>query len=144
MWSRKYVGPVDNMSARNRRKYVGPKKNFRGRCPRTPARGARPPAPPSYPPARPAQALKHYYSCKEYNTYPTSEPIECRSGTCFNLQEPSTRSYSSLHDFIQLYACSDFLQPVCVHALTHCILRMYVLWPIVAHVLLQTLGFLKF
>jgi hypothetical protein len=38
--------PGDNMSARNRRKYVGPKKNFRGRCPRTPARGARPPLTP--------------------------------------------------------------------------------------------------
>jgi hypothetical protein len=54
------------MSARNRRKYVGPKKNFFGG-----AAPARPPAPPSYPPARPAQALRHYYSCKEYNTYPT-------------------------------------------------------------------------
>ena len=48
MWSRKYVIPEicrlgDNMSARNRRKYVGPKKKFRGHCPRTPARGARPP-----------------------------------------------------------------------------------------------------
>jgi hypothetical protein len=61
----------ENMSAQ--------KKIFQGRCPRTPAWGARPPAPPeggpsgppSYPPARPAQALKHYYSCKEYNTYPT-------------------------------------------------------------------------
>jgi hypothetical protein len=51
MWSRKYVVPEicrpgDNMSARNRRKYVGPKKIFRGRCPRTPARGARPPLTP--------------------------------------------------------------------------------------------------
>jgi hypothetical protein len=51
MWSRKYVVPEicrpgDNMSAQNRRKYVGPKKNFRGRCPRTPAWGAPPPLTP--------------------------------------------------------------------------------------------------
>jgi hypothetical protein len=62
MSSRKYVGPTiicrletgENMSAQ--------KKNFGG---------AAPLHPPSYPPARPAQALRHYYSCKEYNTYPT-------------------------------------------------------------------------
>jgi hypothetical protein len=57
MWSRKYVVPEicrpgDNMSARNRRKYVGPKKKFRGRCPRTPARGAPPPCTPPLTPLR--------------------------------------------------------------------------------------------
>jgi hypothetical protein len=76
MWSRKYVVPEicrpdDNMSARNRRKYVGPKKKISGALPPNPrAGGSAPLHPPSYPPARPAQALRHYYSCKEYNTYP--------------------------------------------------------------------------
>jgi hypothetical protein len=100
MSSRKYVGPaIICRLCRNRRKYVGPKKNFfRGRCPRTPARGARPPAPPeggpsgppSYPPARPAQALRHYYSCKEYNTYPTFHSSHTRqySSQCSPYRHP--------------------------------------------------------
>ena len=51
---------LGNMSAQ--------KKIFGGATPEPPRGGLRPP---SYPPARPAQALRHYYSCKEYNTYPT-------------------------------------------------------------------------
>jgi hypothetical protein len=71
------------MSARNRRKYVGPKKKkfLGGAAPEPPRGGLRPPAPPSYPPARPAQALRHYYSCKEYNTYPTITPTTTASPT---------------------------------------------------------------
>jgi hypothetical protein len=66
------------MSAR--RKYVGPKKKkFKGSAPEPPRGGLRPPAPPeggpsgppSNPPTRPVQVLRHYDSCKEYNTYPT-------------------------------------------------------------------------
>jgi hypothetical protein len=77
MWSRKYVVPEicrpgDNMSAQNRRKYVGPKKKNSGALPPNPRTGG---PPPSYPPARLAQALKHYYSCKEYNTYPTKSAL---------------------------------------------------------------------
>jgi hypothetical protein len=59
MSARKYVG--ENMSARKyvgRRKYVGPKKIFffRGRCPRTPARGGSPP--PAAPPLTPLRARR--------------------------------------------------------------------------------------
>jgi hypothetical protein len=54
--------PGDNMSARNRRKYVGPKKNFRGRCPRTPAGGSAPLHPPrgglAAPPLTPLRARR--------------------------------------------------------------------------------------
>jgi hypothetical protein len=82
MWSRKYVVPEicrpgDNMSARNRRKYVGPKFFFRALPPNPRAGGSAPLHPPrgglAAPPLTPPrpQALRHYYSCKEYNTYPT-------------------------------------------------------------------------
>jgi hypothetical protein len=88
MWSRKYVVPEicrpgDNMSAICRpetgENMSAQKKFLGGAAPEPPRGGLRPPAPPeggpsgppSYPPARPAQALRHYYSCKEYNTYPT-------------------------------------------------------------------------
>jgi hypothetical protein len=91
MWSRKYVVPEicrpdDNMSAICRPETgenMSAQKNFLGgAAPEPPRGGLRPPAPPeggpsgppSYPPARPAQALRHYYSCKEYNTYPTVAP----------------------------------------------------------------------
>jgi hypothetical protein len=63
MSSQKYVGPAI---------ICRPKFFFSGALPPNPSAGGPPPcSPPSYPPARPAQALKHYYSCKEYNTYPT-------------------------------------------------------------------------
>jgi hypothetical protein len=71
MSSRKYVGRAkicrpetgENMSAQ--------KKKFRGATPEHPCGGLCP----SNPTAHPAQALRHYYSCKEYNTYPTNMPI---------------------------------------------------------------------
>jgi hypothetical protein len=89
MSSRKYVGPAiicrpktgENMSAQ--------KKKFGGAAPEPPRGG--PPTPPSYPPARPAQALRHYYSCKEYNTYPTHSgrhSQNCRNNTCAHCSFP--------------------------------------------------------
>jgi hypothetical protein len=72
MSSRKYVGPAIIC-----RQYVGPKpakicrpkkKFFGGAAPEPPRGGPAPLHPPLTPP-RPA--LRHYYSCKEYNTYPT-------------------------------------------------------------------------
>jgi hypothetical protein len=47
------------------------KKKIGGTAPEPLRRGLHPPAPPSYPPAHPAQTLRYYYSCKEYNAYPT-------------------------------------------------------------------------
>jgi hypothetical protein len=35
--------------------------------------------PPSNPPTRPVQVLRHYYSCKEYNTYPIIKTYSIRS-----------------------------------------------------------------
>jgi hypothetical protein len=67
MWSRKYVVPKICRPEKCRPE----KKKFGGTAPEPPREGLRPLAPPSNPPARPAQVLKHYYLCKEYNTYPT-------------------------------------------------------------------------
>jgi hypothetical protein len=59
-------------------------RKFSGALPPNPrAGGLRPPAPPSNPPTHPTQTLRHYYSCKEYNTYPT-----------FGTQKPRRLFYS--------------------------------------------------
>ena len=71
MLSRKYVGPAEICRPE--------KKKFGGAAPEPPRWGLHLPAPseggpsgpPSNPPTRLAQTLRHYYSCKEYNTYPT-------------------------------------------------------------------------
>jgi hypothetical protein len=67
------------------------------------------------------------YQCLSYS----SEPIECRSGTCHSLQKPVIISTTNLHDFIH---CTShvLIQPAYVCALAHYNLRTP-----------QKLGFLK-
>jgi hypothetical protein len=49
---------------------------FSGVLPPDPhAGGFTPCTPPSNPPACPVHTLRHYYLCKEYNTYPTKNPL---------------------------------------------------------------------
>jgi hypothetical protein len=52
------------------------------------------------------------------NFYGRSEPIECRSGTFFSLQESDTNSHTSLHDFIHCTRCV-LIQLAYVHTLSH-------------------------
>jgi hypothetical protein len=47
-----------------------------------------------------------------------SEPIECRSGTCFSIQQPFISSNKNLHDFVHC-TCPVLIQPTYVCALAH-------------------------